>query len=81
MPVATVTSKGQVTVPKEIRDALHIRAGDRLQFTLREDGSLVVRVRNVDLRDLVGRLKARRRVTVEEIGETAARGWAGELGT
>jgi AbrB family looped-hinge helix DNA binding protein len=30
--IGTVSTKGQVTVPKEIRDALHIRAGDKLIF-------------------------------------------------
>ena len=39
---ATITSKGQVTVPKPIRDRLHLKAGDKLEFMLEEDGNLRV---------------------------------------
>ena len=37
-----MTSKGPVTFPKPIRDKLRLRPGDRLDFTLAEDGSLLV---------------------------------------
>ena len=39
---ATITSKGQVTVPKPIRDRLHLKAGDKVEFMLEEDGNLRV---------------------------------------
>lgn len=42
--LATVTDKGQVTVPKEIRDRIGIKPGSRLDFEVQEDGSLRVRV-------------------------------------
>ena len=45
MPQSTLTSKGQVTIPKEIRDALDLSPGDRVGYEL-EDGS--VRLRRVD---------------------------------
>ena len=35
---STITSKGQVTVPKPIRDELHLKPGDRIDFMLDEDG-------------------------------------------
>jgi AbrB family looped-hinge helix DNA binding protein len=54
MPEATLTSKGQITIPKEVRDALHVDAGDRLQFLVRDDGVVELRPRTVDLRDLYG---------------------------
>lgn len=38
----TLNSKGQVTIPKAIRDALHLRAGDRLELILELDGSMRV---------------------------------------
>ena len=41
--LATLTSKGQVTVPKTVRDALGMRQGDTLQWDL-EDGSVRVKV-------------------------------------
>ncbi len=43
MPRSTMTSKGQVTVPKEIRDKLQLRPGDRLVFTLDRNGNMSVR--------------------------------------
>jgi AbrB family looped-hinge helix DNA binding protein len=45
MPTSTLTSKGQVTVPKAIRDRLGLAEGDVLEFTVSEDGGMVVRRR------------------------------------
>ena len=42
--VSTVTDKGQVTVPKSIRDRLGIHPGTKLEFELESDGTLRVRV-------------------------------------
>jgi len=42
--LATVTDKGQVTVPKEIRDQTGIAPGSRLDFEVQDDGTLRVRV-------------------------------------
>lgn len=39
---ATITSKGQVTLPKPIRDRLHLEAGDKIDFLLDDDGCLRV---------------------------------------
>jgi AbrB family looped-hinge helix DNA binding protein len=38
----TITSKGQVTVPKPIRDKLHLGPGDKIDFMLEEDGGVRV---------------------------------------
>lgn len=57
MPTSTLTSKGQTTIPKAIRDALGLRPGDRLDFTIEEDGRLVVRPATLDVRDLEGILR------------------------
>jgi antitoxin PrlF len=38
----TVTSKGQVTIPKPVRDHLGIRPGSEVSFRLAEDGSIVL---------------------------------------
>jgi len=40
---ATVTSKGQVTIPKRIREKLGLEAGSELEFVLESDGSVRVR--------------------------------------
>lgn len=43
MPVSTLTSKYQATVPKEVRKALHLGAGDRIEFVIERRGAVRVR--------------------------------------
>ena len=64
---ATLTSKGQMTIPKAIRDSLGMKAGDRMTFTLMPDGTVVLRVKNKRVSDLGGILhkKGRRALPVE----------------
>lgn len=70
MPEARLTSKGQVTIPKEVREALHVDAGDRVQFFLREDGVVELRPHTVDLKDLYGILEHKgEAVTIEAMNE------------
>jgi antitoxin PrlF len=38
----TLTSKGQVTIPKRIRDALHLLPGAEVEFAVNEDGEVVI---------------------------------------
>ena len=40
MATSTVTSKGQITIPKKIREQLSIRTGDKVDFSIEQDGSL-----------------------------------------
>lgn len=42
MSISTITSKGQVTIPKAVRDRLRLRTGDKLDFQIEDDGSLRV---------------------------------------
>ncbi len=55
--LATLTSKGQVTLPKEIRDALNLSSGAKLDFALQPDGSVTVRPMKNSLSSLFGILK------------------------
>ena len=59
MPSATVTSKGQITLPKVIRDLLRLGAGDRVDFFVADDGTVVLRPATVDVRELKGLLSRR----------------------
>ena len=43
MAISTLTDKGQTTVPQEIRDALKVKPRQRLTWSLREDGTAIVR--------------------------------------
>lgn len=56
MAVATVSSKGQVTLPKEIRDILHLNEGDRVEFIVQPDGVIELLARTRDLMSLQGML-------------------------
>lgn len=51
---ATLTSKGQTTIPKEIRDSLSLKAGDRMTFTLMPDASVLMRVKSKSVTELAG---------------------------
>jgi antitoxin PrlF len=59
MPSATLTSKGQLTLPKPIRDLLHLGAGDRVDFVVKDDGAVVLRPATADVRELKGLLHRR----------------------
>lgn len=78
MSTATVTSKGQVTIPKPVRDALRLHAGDRVSFVVRSDGVVEVRPETVDLKELEGLLRRRgKAVTVEAMDEAIGRAVVG----
>ncbi len=47
MPTTTLTSKGQITIPLEVRTALGLHAGAKLDFVLDQDGFRVVPLRNL----------------------------------
>jgi len=56
MAEATMTVKGQVTVPREIRNRLGLKSGDKVAFTMLSDGTVVVRPKTRRLTDLAGSL-------------------------
>jgi AbrB family looped-hinge helix DNA binding protein len=71
---ATVTSKGQITLPKEIRERLGVRAGGKLRFTLESDERVVMRPVNLSIQRLFGILgKPPRKIPLEEIDEVIER--------
>ncbi len=55
--VSSVTSKGQVTIPKEIRETLGIGEGDKVIFLLDGDTAVIKKVRDEKLSDILGRQK------------------------
>jgi antitoxin PrlF len=74
MPSAKLTSKGQITIPKEVRKALRLRTGDRLAFRLHDDGSVLVEAEKVSLKSLRGSVRTRiTGVTVEKMNEVIRR--------
>lgn len=74
MAIATMTTKGQITVPKEIRDALRLKPGDRVDFVLGKDGSATLRPATRSIMDLCGILKYDGPpITVEQMNEGVAK--------
>ena len=60
MPVATMTSKGQITMPRAVREQLKLKPGDRVEFLIGNDGKVTVWPVTADvttLKGMVPRLK------------------------
>ena len=76
MPESTVTSKGQITIPKAVRERLHLETGDTVYFDIREDGTVLLVPRNEPIESFVGLLKGktgrRRALTIEEMNPASA---------
>ena len=68
MPKSTITSKGQTTIPGEIRRYLRLKAGDRVEFVVEADGRVVLVPATIDVRELKGLLApAPRRASLEDM--------------
>ena len=78
MPTTTLTSKGQITLPKAIREHLRLHTGDAVEFIVGADGEIRVRAGRFEIRDLQGALHRpdRKPVSLEVMDEAlrAARG-------
>lgn len=71
---ATVTSKGQVTIPKEVRERLGARAGRKVRFAVENGDRVVITPVATKLSDLAGMLgKPRRSATLEQMDEAIGR--------
>lgn len=77
MATATLTSKGQITIPKEVRDALGVEAGDRVEFVAQERGVYKVVAATRDVRHLKGLIpKPDKAVSLEEMDRAIAKATA-----
>lgn len=73
MSEAKMTSKGQITLPKEIRLKLGLKQGDRVRFLLEEDGRVRLMPAKRDISELVGILpKPKRALSIEEMDDAVA---------
>lgn len=81
MPRSTVTSKGQITIPKEVRDQMGLKPGDRVDFVKDRTGRISLKAINTDFLSMRGILKSKRKapLSVEEMNGVIARGYAGLL--
>jgi AbrB family looped-hinge helix DNA binding protein len=72
MAITTITTKGQVTIPKEIRDYLNLDTGSKVNFVIDENGIVTLIPLNVPVKNLSGILHrpGMKTATLEEM-ETA----------
>ena len=74
MTSAVITSKGQITIPKPVRDGLGVESGDRVEFVELERGVYTVVAATRDVRDLKGMIpKPAKPVRVEEMNKAIRR--------
>ena len=82
MATLTVTARGQVTFRKEVLQHLGIKPGQKIELDLLPDGRAVLKAAKPTgaISSFVGLLAGRTKkvATIEEINDTAARGWAGK---
>jgi antitoxin PrlF len=68
MATATLTSKGQITIPQEVRQRLSLDTGDRVEFVELPDGDFAIRPAVHDVRSLKGLLrKPPKPVSIEDM--------------
>ncbi len=82
MPTATLTTKGQVTIPKAVREHLGVDTGDRLSFVVEEDGTVIVKPIARHVRELGGLLHrpGQRPVSISKMEEGIARRMRAKFG-
>jgi antitoxin PrlF len=69
MSVSTLTTKGQTTIPKDIRDGLGLKPHDQVHFTLLADGTVIMRAKKRSVTELYGalRISGRKPLKVSEM--------------
>lgn len=74
MATATLTTKGQITIPKTVRDSLHLRTGDRIAFVVHGDLEATMRPVTKSVDEVFGKLHnpAQPRRTVEQMKAAVA---------
>ena len=74
MATSTLTSKGQITIPQSVREALGLQAGDKVDFVREEPGTYKIVAVRKDAKALRGRFAGRvaRPVSIEQMAEAVA---------
>jgi antitoxin PrlF len=79
MTAATLTSKGQLTLPKDVRVALGVGPGDRVDFVRMEDGNFAVLPATHSVKKLKGIIsRPKKAVSLEDMDKAIARGASSE---
>ncbi len=72
MTTATLTTKGQVTIPKLVRKTMHINSGDRIEFIKINDDRYEIVAITKDIQQLKGMVKTKQHVSIEEMNNAIA---------
>lgn len=78
MSTSTITSKGQTTIPADIRNYMNVVAGDKLEFIPQEEGRVLIVPKTIHVADLAGILpKPKKSASLEDM-QRAIENQAGE---
>ena len=83
MSTATFTSKGQITIPADVRRVLNVQTGDRVEFVQVEPGRFELVAATQSVRDLKGLFgKGAKTVSIADMNRTiaASAAWSGQRG-
>lgn len=76
MSLSTLTSKGQITIPKVIRESMSINTGDKIEFIINEQNEVVIKPitkKAIDVFGLLSENKKDKPVSIEKMNEEIAR--------
>ncbi len=76
MSISTLTSKGQVTIPKNLRESMSIDAGDKVEFLINEQNEVVIKPITKKAIDVFGQLNKYKKdqpVSLKEMNEAVAK--------
>ncbi len=69
MSQTTITSKGQITIPKDVRNVLHLKSGSKVDFFITDNGEAIMRPLSKTTEEVFGILSSpkRKKVSVKEM--------------
>ena len=72
MASATVTSKGQITIPAPVRKELGLKAGTRVEFVKIANGQYAIRPATISIKSMKGMFRGRGTATIEDMNRVIA---------
>lgn len=75
--LSTITSKGQVTIPKNIRDSLHLLNGDKVEFIRNEENEIIIKPitkKSNDIAGILNQYAKKEAVSIEDMNQAVADG-------
>lgn len=76
MPLSSLTSKGQITIPKALRESMSIDAGDKIEFIVNEQNEVVIKPitkKATEVFGLLSKYKKDKAVSIEEMNQAIAK--------